>query len=426
MTAPDRIVVVGASRAGTSVVSTLRARGVTGSITVISDEDVLPYDRTHLSKVGLKPESADTTVPLCGPPDLAGIDLRLGTRAIGVDTTSRTVSLDTGAEIPYDGLFIATGATPRWPSVLRGAAGVHVLRTFADAQRLQAALTRAAGVLIVGGGFVGAELAVAARDRGLPVTIVETGATLLDRGLGQDLGAEWTELHRQRGVTIHCGRTIVSLTERDGRVDGAVMDNGQVVAADLVVVGVGAAPSTDWLAGDDQLKIDDGLICDETLCAAPGVYAVGDVARWHDRVTGELCRIEHWTNAHAQGRVAAGNFLGDEQVFSAVPYVWSDQYGHRIQIYGTTRNADAIRVLDPGADVSRLVIYGLGGIVIGAVGVDAAKDLLPWRRAIAQRQSWRDALQSFAQVTTRPGRLENIVPLDGRGFLPSSGVRAGS
>ncbi|GAA1223388.1 NAD(P)/FAD-dependent oxidoreductase [Pseudonocardia alaniniphila] len=391
-----RVVVVGASRAGTTVVGTLRARGFTGSITLVGDEDVMPYDRTHLSKEGIRNGASSVAAPLCGPDDLVGTDLRLGTRAVGVDSTSRTVHLDDGSELPYDGLFVATGSAPRRPHALSGCDGVYVLRTFADAQRLRAALARASTVLIVGGGFVGAEIAVAARERELPVTIVEAGATLLERGLGEQVGAEWTELHRRRGVTVHCGRTVVSLNQRDGRVDAAVLDDGRVVPADLVLVGVGAAPSTDWLSGDDALKIDDGLICSETLCAAPGIYAVGDVARWRDRDTGELRRIEHWTNAHAQGRVAAGNFLGDDQAFVSMPYVWSDQYGHRLQIYGTTRNPDTVRVLDPGAGVSRLVVYEADGRVVGAVGVDAAKELLPWRRAIARQQPLDDALRGLA------------------------------
>jgi 3-phenylpropionate/trans-cinnamate dioxygenase ferredoxin reductase component len=195
---------------------------------------------------------------------------------------------------------------------------------------------------------------------------------------------------------VHCGRTVVSLSQRNGHVDAAVMDDGRVVAADLVVVGVGATPRTDWLACDDALKLDDGLICSETLSTAPGVYAVGDVARWRDRDTGRLRRIEHWTNAHAQGRVAAGNFLGDDQAFVTVPYVWSDQYGHRVQIYGTTGDPDSIRVLGPGPEVSRLVVFEKDGRVAGAVGVDAAKELLPWRRAIAEQQGWDDAMRRLA------------------------------
>jgi NADPH-dependent 2,4-dienoyl-CoA reductase/sulfur reductase-like enzyme len=382
---------VGASRAGLSAASVLRSGGLGGTITLVGAEATLPYDKTHLSKQALGPDDFDLAGSLlCEPEDLDGVDLRLGTRAVGLDVTQQLVALSDGTDLGYDNLIVATGAAAIWPRELPRLGGVHVLRDAEHAAALRTDLWDGAHVVVVGGGFIGTEVAIAASGRGARVTIVELGSQLLMRALGAEVGAAWTILHRAHGVDVRCGERVVGL-EGEGRVTAVLLSSGARLPADAVVIGVGAVPATDWLR-TSGLPLDGGLLGDAYLQVTDGVYAAGDVALWPNPRFGRTMRVEHWTNAHDQGRAVAENIMGAGRAFSSIPYVWSDQWGRRIQVYGDTASADRCRVLSHDGEVPDLVLYGRGDLLVGALGVDNAKNLLPWRRALAQGAAWAESI----------------------------------
>lgn len=390
--------IVGGSRAGLSVAVALRNGGYDDRIRIIGAEEHLPYDRPAVSKDLLLGKKTIEDLLLVRPESLGTMEFSVGRRAIGLDIRARTVSLDTGERAQFDALFLATGAVPIWPASLPRIEGVRTLRSANDSLALRPELDRADNIVIIGGGFVGAEIASAARSLGKDVHIIESGPALLTRVLGQDFGMSWTEVHRAHGTTVSCGTAVASLLEAGGRVAGVALSDGRHIATDLVVIGVGARPATDWL-NDSGLTIRDGLVCDEYLMAAPGIYAVGDVARWDHPLSGASTRVEHWTNAHEQGTGAAMHYLGRGRPFANIPYVWSDQYGRRLQVYGSTAGASHSKVLSTAADgVPRLVAYGRAGRLVAALGVDAARDLLPLRKALAQGAAWES-------VATQPSAV---------------------
>lgn len=317
----NRLVVVGASLAGVREVEGARKAGFAGDITLIGDEPHLPYDRPPLSKAFL--DSGEAEVPYYKPrhefADLA-VDLRLGAPATGLDTTVSAVEID-GETIEYDALVIATGATARALPGSAGMAGVHTLRTLDDARAVRAALDAGARTVVIGAGFIGSEVASGARKRGLAVTILEALPTPLVRAVGGVMGSTYGTLHTVNGAELRCG-VAVSMLEGNGSAERVRLSDGSAVEADLVVVGAGANPATEWLAGSG-LTLDDGVVCNSYLAtAAPGVYAAGDVARWYNSAFGRLMRLEHWTSAQEQGDRAARNAIdpANARPYSAVPY----------------------------------------------------------------------------------------------------------
>ncbi|MER5587367.1 FAD-dependent oxidoreductase, partial [Streptomyces asoensis] len=334
----NRIVVVGASAAGLAAAETLRREGYEGTLTLVGDEPHAPYDRPPLSKQVLAAEWERDRLPLRRPGELAalGLDLRLGTAATGLDTARRRVRMADGGDVPYDGLILATGVRPRR---LPGG-GAHVLRTLEDALALRERLAPGRHLVVVGAGFLGAEAAAVARGLGVRVTLLEPAAVPLAHAVGEEIGRVLSRAHADRGVRLRCG---VTVTEATG--GGVRLADGGTVEADEVLVAVGSAPNTEWLAGSG-LTVADGVVCDAYLEAAPGVYAAGDVARWLHPLSGTSLRIEHRTNATGQGMAAARNLLRPEarRPFAAVPYFWSDQYGMRIQAHGFLRGHDEVAV----------------------------------------------------------------------------------
>jgi NADPH-dependent 2,4-dienoyl-CoA reductase/sulfur reductase-like enzyme len=299
------VAIVGASVAGVAAARALRQLGFDGQLTVIGDEPHLPYDRPPLSKDFLLGKLGAGDFPLAEPDALAGldVDLRLGVRATGLDTERREILLD-GDRLRYETLVIASGATARTlPTQL---AGVHSLRTLDDAAAIRGALVAGARVAVVGGGFIGAEVAWSARLLGRDVTIIDPLPALMVRGLGVTIGAVLARRHADSGVRLRLGRTVVRL-EGGQRVERVVLDDGSAVDADLVVVGIGADPAVQWLVGSG-LDIADGIVCDGALCAGEGVYAVGDVVRWP--TAAGLRRAEHWTNAVDQASALAVTLTG--------------------------------------------------------------------------------------------------------------------
>lgn len=393
------LVVVGASLAGLRAVEAARQTGYAGPIILVGAESHLPYDRPPLSKGFLDPgyEPASTTYRSEDELDELDVDLRLGVRATSLDTETRQVIIG-DQTITYRGLVIATGAYARELPGKR-LAGVHTLRTIDDARGIRKALEAGASTVIVGGGFIGSEIAAAARKRDLPVTVVEAADLPLVGALGEQMAAVCSGLHARHGTKLRCGTSVASL-EGAERVEQVRLSDGTVLAADLVVVGIGAEPVVDWLS-ESGLALDDGVVCDSTLRAAHGVYAAGDVARWTNPLFGNQMRLEHWTSAAEQGGAAARNALDPDNAkpYSTVPYFWSDWYADKLQMVGITE-ADEVRFLGDADDNQWLALYRRRDILTGALTLNLPGKIMKYRRMIARSAPWDDALD-FAGVLPR-------------------------
>ncbi|HSP39702.1 MAG TPA: FAD-dependent oxidoreductase [Frankiaceae bacterium] len=392
------MVVVGASLAGLRAVEAARKAGYDGPLVLVGAEEHLPYDRPPLSKAFLdEGNAAPEQTTFKTEEELAELDveLRLGAPATGLDTEAREVLL--GSErLPYRGLVIATGAHAR-PLPGEKLAGVHLLRTIDDARKIRCALEAGARTVVVGGGFIGSEVASAARKRGRQVTIVEMAPMPLTRAVGKQMAAACAGLHARNGTELRCG-IAVDRIEGDGQVERVVLSDGTALAADLVVVGTGAVPATEWL-GESGLTLDDGIVCDETLATgAPGVYAAGDVARWTNPLFGEQMRLEHWTSAAEQGGRAARNALDPDaaSAYSTVPYFWSDWCQDRLQMVGLA-DADEVRVLGDVEDDKWLALYRRGNLLTGTLGLNMQGKIMKYRALIKRQSTWDEAL-SFAGV----------------------------
>jgi NADPH-dependent 2,4-dienoyl-CoA reductase/sulfur reductase-like enzyme len=336
----------------------------------------------------------------------ADLDLewRLGTRATGLDVDGRRVVLAGGEELSYDGLVIATGATPRLVPVPDGMTGIHVLRTLDDCLALRAELDATPGrVVVVGAGFIGAEVAATCRERGHEVTMIEALPAPLARVLGEEIGATFAALHRDHGVDVRLG-VGVSKVHGGARVEEVHLVDGSVILADIVVIGVGVRPVTDWLEGSG-LVLDDGVVCDETCLAAPGVVAAGDVARWPNAAFGgQVMRVEHWDNALDQGSHAARTLLAGEAggaPYAPVPWFWSDQYDRKLQLAGRPGPGDQMRIVEGSLEERRFVgLFGRGGKVVAAFGMNRPAPIMRYRARIAGGLDWDTAIaEAAAEVT---------------------------
>ncbi|MDQ2587955.1 NAD(P)/FAD-dependent oxidoreductase [Saccharothrix yanglingensis] len=400
-TGPRSLVVVGASLAGLRAVEAARKAGFAGRITLIGDEPHLPYDRPPLSKQMLAPGGSTEPVTFRSRAELVDqldVELLLDTPAAGLDPDTGVVHAG-GAEVAYDALVIATGAAARGLPGTEGLAGVHVLRTLDDARAVRRALDEGARTVVVGAGFVGSEVASAARERGLPATVVEALPAPLVRSVGPELGAALSSLHTRNGTVLRCGQAVAAVEGTD-RVEGVRLTDGTVIGADLVVVGIGAVPRTDWLAGSG-LPVDDGVVCDEFLGAgAPGVHAAGDVARWHNPLFDRSMRVEHWSAAAEQGARAARNAVApaDARPYTTVPYFWSDWYGSRIQFAGVTAE-DGLEIVsgDPAGD-HFVALYREGDRLTGVLTLNGQRHVMRYRRLVAQRARFDEAV-AFARTS---------------------------
>ncbi|MDT7845697.1 NAD(P)/FAD-dependent oxidoreductase [Streptomyces justiciae] len=380
------VVVVGASAAGLAAAETLRREGYDGTLTLVGDEPLAPYDRPPLSKQILsgawRPErpTADLTA--------LGLDLRLGVAATGLELAARTVRLADGGTLPYDGLILATGVRPRR---LPGE-GALVLRTLDDALTLRDRLGPGRRLVVVGAGFLGAEAAAVARRLGTEVTLLEPAPVPLSHAVGAEVGRMLSRAHLDEGVDLRCGAAVTEVTE-----DGVLLASGEVVEADEVLVAIGSLPNTEWLDGSG-LTLGDGVVCDEYGEAARNVYAAGDVARWYNPRFGTSMRIEHRTNAAEMGMAVARNLLNPEarKPFAPVPYFWSDQYDMKVQAYGFLRGHDEVAVVEGDLAERRFVaVYRTGERVSGALAVGMApKAIRGWRQAVVTGARWDSSLRS--------------------------------
>ena len=386
------VVIVGASLAGLRSAWAQRAGGYDGEVVLVGDEPHAPYDRPPLSKQLLTGEWDASKIALGEARD---VEHRYGVRAVELDVDRREVGLAGGERLAFEHVVVATGASPR---TLRTALdGVHTLRTLDDSLAVKAALdARPRRVVVVGAGFIGAEVAAVARTMGLDVTILEALPVPLARGLGPTLGPAVAAIHLDHGVDLRLGVAVDDL-EGDGRVERVVLTDGTVVDADLVVVGIGVVPNTAWLEGSG-LELGDGVVCDEALRAAPGVWAIGDVCRWPHPLLGEVVRIEHWTNAVEQAQhVGRSIATGTPAPFGTVPFVWSDQYDHRIQVLGRPEADHDVEVV-AGSFESRcfVALTSEDGRLTGAVGMDDPRRTMRFRKALADRLSLDDARRLVA------------------------------
>lgn len=398
MTALDdraTVVVVGSALAGLRAAEELRGAGYGGRLVMVGAETHHPYDRPPLSKQVLAGAwEPDRTALRTQPYEDLDLDWRLGCHAAALEVAERAVILSHGERIEFTGAVLATGAIPRTLPDTPPLAGIHVLRTLDDCLALRAELEHNPRVVVVGAGFIGAEVAATCRGRGLEVTVLEALPAPMVRGLGPALGDALGALHRDEGVDLRL-RTAVAGFEGHQRVERVLLGDGTTIPADVVLVGIGVRPATDWLDGSG-LTIEDGVVCDETCAAAPGIVAAGDVARWPNPLfDGESMRLEHWTNAAEQGVYAAQRLLNPDSVapFAPVPFVWSDQYDVKIQVAGRVRGDDRIEIVDGDVAERRFVAaVGRDGRLVGAVAFNRPRVLMQYRRLIAERVSFDDAL----------------------------------
>ena len=416
------VAIVGGSLAGLRAAETLRSDGFNGTIHFIGEETRLPYDRPPLSKevLGGKMEVANAGLISQEAFDALRLELHLGKRAVGLDAERRAVKLekvgagDAGAteEVAADGIVIATGARPRELPGTEGIGGVYTLRTMEDCLALKAEFEAGPKVVVIGAGFIGAEVAATARNLGLDVTVVEMLATPLARVLGDTMGQVMADLHRENGVDLRLGVGVNEVAAGDdGRVASVELSDGTSIEADVVVVGIGVVPNTEWLEGSG-LEIDNGVVCDETLLAAPGITAAGDAARWSNRRFGETMRVEHWDNAIEQGIAAARRLLaggwegegesgggepGEATPFTPVPWFWSDQYDRKIQLAGRSSPDGKVEIVTGTLEERRFAaIYEREGKLVGVLGMNRPRHVMQYRQLIVDGASWEEAL-AFAQ-----------------------------
>jgi 3-phenylpropionate/trans-cinnamate dioxygenase ferredoxin reductase component len=360
------IVLVGGGLAAARTAEQLRRSEYTGRITIVSDEVHLPYDRPPLSKEVLRKEVDDVALKPREWYDEKDIVLRLGSAVTGLDTAAQTVTLDDGSVLGYDELVIATGLVPRRIPAFPDLEGIRVLRSFDESMALREHASAARHAVVIGAGFIGCEVAASLRSVGVDVVLVEPQPTPLASVLGEQIGELVARLHRDEGVDVRLGVGVAEVRGQ-GRVDTVVLTDGTELTADLVVVGIGSKPATDWLDGSG-IEVDNGVICDGAgRTSAPNVWALGDVASWRD-ATGHQARVEHWSNVADQARVVVPAMLGqDVPTNVVVPYFWSDQYDVKIQCLGEPEATDIVHLVeDDGRKF--LAYYERDGVLVGVVG----------------------------------------------------------
>jgi 3-phenylpropionate/trans-cinnamate dioxygenase ferredoxin reductase component len=413
MTSDQTHVIVGASLAGAKAAETLREEGFDGRVVLIGAEEERPYERPPLSKDYLRGEVGREKVYVHPEGFYAEheIELRLGRSAVSLDTSSYVLELDDGERLSYDRLLIATGAEPRrLPIPGAELDGVLYLRSVEDSDALRGRLDRGGAVVVVGSGWIGAEVAASARQRGLGVTVVDPLSVPLERVLGTEVGGVYRDIHTDHGVRMLLG-TGVEAFEGDAAVERVRTSDGRQLECDFVVVGVGVEPRTELALGAG-IAVDNGVVVDEELqTSAPGVFAAGDVANAHHPFYGERIRVEHWANALNQGPAAARNMLGQPAAYERLPYFFSDQYDVGMEYTGFARQWD--RVVFRGDPAARefVAFWLVEDRVVAGMNVNVWDVTDPIKRLISQR------------VAVDDGRLADpAVPLDELAQLEKEGL----
>ncbi|NLS17165.1 FAD-dependent oxidoreductase [Rhizobium sp. P40RR-XXII] len=391
MSSDTGIIIVGAGECGARAALSLRENGYRQAITLIGDEVHLPYERPPLSKQVLLDEATPQASAVLN-------DIRLDERAIrhvsgasasDIDIVGKQLVLSDGRTLPYDKLLLATGAAPRRLSNAPASGRMFYLRTFDDALTLRSWLRADMHVAVLGGGFIGLEVAASARSRGAKVTVIESQERILKRGVPEPIAKTMTALHRRNGVVVKCGVTVLGIEADEQRV-AIFLSEGDMISADVLVVGIGAQPRTE-LAAQAGIAVDNGIAVNERLeTSVTDIYAAGDCCSFpHPLYGGRRLRLEAWRNAQDQGILAAANLTGAARSYQAVPYFWSDQYDHTLQIAGLADEGQIVvrRDLGDGA----LILFHLDGErrMVAASGVGPgnkiAKDIKLSEMLIAKR-----------------------------------------
>jgi len=402
---PDAVVVVvGASLAGMRAAEEIRHEKHSGPLVVIGDEVHPPYDRPPLSKQLLAGTWDVERIHHHTPDqlDTLGIELRLGQRVVALDIDGRTLALEDGSQLGYDGLVVATGAHARPLPGTEQLAAVHTLRTLDDCLVVRSRLTdlgEGARVVVIGAGFIGSEVAATCSGLGADVTVVEALPTPLARVLGDEMGEACAQLHRAHGVTLVTGVGVAAVADGPGSGGiGATVElaDGRRLDADVVVVGIGVVPETGWLEGAG-LELADGVVASEALFAADRVVAAGDLVRWPlASAATATVRIEHWTNAAEGGAAAGRNLLAGSAAavpYDPVPFFWSDQYETKIQVLGLPGPDDEVTVVEGSAAEGRmLALYRRGDRLAGALAFSRPRQLMAYRPLLAAGASFDEAL----------------------------------
>ncbi len=385
--APKRIVIIGGGPAGNAAAEMLRREGFAGRITMLSADADVPVDRPNLSKSFLAGTGPASYVPLRSRAFYKSkkIALKLKTRVAAIDTAKREVHLESGASLAYDRLLLATGADPvRLPIPGADLPHVHYLRSYADSRALVAKAKKAKNAVVIGASFIGLEVAASLRTRNVPVHVVAPEAIPMERILGPELGKFIRRLHEEHGVAFHLENTAVAFDET-----GVTLKDGERLAADLIVIGVGVRPQI-ALAEQAGIAVDKGVSVNEYLeTSAPGVFAAGDIARWPDPYTGERIRVEHFVVAERQGQTAARNMLGMRERYTAVPFFWSEHYDFQLSYIGHAERFDQVEITGDVGKRDCTITYRDGGKRLAVVTIqrdlEGLRAELEFERTIAGR-----------------------------------------
>jgi 3-phenylpropionate/trans-cinnamate dioxygenase ferredoxin reductase subunit len=346
MTTSSTFAIVGGGLAGAKAAEALRDNDFDGHIVLFAAEEHLPYERPPLSKEYLagKKELAEFTPASSAWYRDHHIELQLGTEVAAIDRAAHTVSLPDGSTARYDKLLLATGSQPRRPPIPGADAdGVHYLRTLDDADALNSALVEGSSLAVVGGGWIGLEVAAGARDRGVNVTVVEMAELPLMAALGREVGEVFANLHREHGVDLRLGASVAEITTAGGKATGLKLGDGSTVDADAVLVAVGAAPNTALAEQTGLAMGDGGVLVDSSLRTSdPDIFAVGDIAAAEHPLFGTRIRTEHWANALKQPAVAVAGMLGKQASYDELPYFFTDQYDLGMEYVGHAPKYDRV------------------------------------------------------------------------------------